>query len=653
MRNAVVLATLWYLGFGFKFVICTAWVDGLTRFITETSEFKQVKILTRLDKDENWENPLCEELLAELMQKIPTMLINFGDDFKFPVNSVPDDELGSKTPIDTSASLFLMLIESPNGLPTPMTERFLDTVAVMANYQYSPKYLIVSFVQKQSNNIKELLEYAWSKKMLDLTIVELAEPKIPKTSILIERSVALPIVHYLNSFKNEYTAKEWTADLNNFFPDKVKNLWGHPLTISTYEGRNFKLAGNALFQRMFERYFNLSLRRVDPSSFSYSEVHEHVDLSSSSKIFRYDTWDDSLRTSWMESDGVYFVVPISFKPETSISADFFIAISLSISVVFIFWIVIKRLGMISYPWRPFNIGRVFFGISISHQPRPTAERILFTSLLAIFVIYSSIINGAITGVTVQKIDPVEFNTLEDLADSPLIFYGTPRDIQYASHAFADLRNISKDRLIESSYPLCLMNIAKHENMSCMVSKKSAINVMVAMNAYGTAIVKLAGPCLVTESFGFKVGRRSPYRSSFDKFILRAHSTGLIDKIFNQEYRKVEILTEKQINKKPEFKDELHKQLIVISIIGYGLSILVFVAEIIYHRIFIFKKSKVRPLLPLISSRKAASRIKVKSRRLVFVPNDKLRSRMAGQPQKVYYSGITREELRVEGCSICN
>lgn len=177
-----------------------------TRFIVETLEFKQVKILTRLDKNENFENPLNEELLVELMQKIPTMLINFEDDLKFPINSVPDDELGPKTPIDTSATLFLMLIESSNGLPTSMTERLLDTVAEIANYQYNPKYLIVSLVQKPRDNIDALLEYAWSKKMLDLTIVELAGPKVPRTSILIERSVALPKIHHLNPFKKEYTA---------------------------------------------------------------------------------------------------------------------------------------------------------------------------------------------------------------------------------------------------------------------------------------------------------------------------------------------------------------------------------------------------------------------------------------------------------------
>lgn len=149
------------------FVICTVWVEDRTRYLVENSQFKEVKILTRLGEDENLANPLSQELLVGLLQEIPVMEINFDKNFNVPFNLVPDTSSDALTSIDTPATLFLMVIESRRILPSAMTKKFLDIVADMATYHYSPKYLILSLAPRPSDDLEEILQSAWTRKILD------------------------------------------------------------------------------------------------------------------------------------------------------------------------------------------------------------------------------------------------------------------------------------------------------------------------------------------------------------------------------------------------------------------------------------------------------------------------------------------------------
>lgn len=131
-------------------------------------------------------------------------------------------------------------------------------------------------------------------------------------------------------------------------------LWTKPFTI-TYPIWTSRIRGYWIPSR------TTSTSRLEHF---FSKEYKYIDLGLELLPFDFDSWYDSLRTAWMKSEATYFVVPVLPMPETSISADFFIVILLSITVVFIFWIVTRRLGMTSYPWR---------------VPRRTAERILLYS----------------------------------------------------------------------------------------------------------------------------------------------------------------------------------------------------------------------------------------------------------------------------------
>ncbi|XP_043274279.1 uncharacterized protein [Venturia canescens] len=415
-----------YFGSPRNFVESTRWVDDLVSQIVENLEFRQVKIMTRLDDNAIIENPLFDELCEKLTQNLPTLRINFGENFEFPVNSVSDETVQARTPIDTSATLFLLVIESRNSLPITTTKKnFINAVAEMASYHYDPKYLMISFVPEKSNSFEELLLYAWAKKMLDFTIIELVQPELPRRSILVESSVASPMMYQLNFFKKEYVRKVMTG-IDDLFPSKVDNLWGHRLRIRIGSAMpSILLDVNMYVTSIFAKKLGSSRTYIPRGPSNASDVwrsmyinmeEENFDLQGEPEpYFLSNGWNHTLKTvPTILHDAFCAVVPIKRISKRSVSANVIAAYILSFSIILIFWLFMKLLSFQTYPWRMFNIGRVLFGISIAQQPRGNVERIIFTCLLAIFAMYSSTIYASITDITMETEDEVEFKSLADL-----------------------------------------------------------------------------------------------------------------------------------------------------------------------------------------------------------------------------------------------
>lgn len=157
------------------FVQSTDWVDSLTRNIIKNSELHTLTLITRLHDNEILKNRIFDKLFKQLMQKLPTLRINIGENFQLPVNFVK----GNLKTIDTSATLFLIAIESRGSLPFLVTKELINVVAEMAKFHYRAKYLVVSCARKPNDRVLELLQYAWTKKLLDFTVIEIIELEIP------------------------------------------------------------------------------------------------------------------------------------------------------------------------------------------------------------------------------------------------------------------------------------------------------------------------------------------------------------------------------------------------------------------------------------------------------------------------------------------
>lgn len=161
--------------------------------------------MTNLAANKTSDNPLAEELFVKLVLDLPTLRINLAEDSALLVSSVPDCN-ETMTPIDTSAILFLFVIESRHALPMGVVKKFIEAVAKMSTYHYNPKYLVVSFVLESSDSMSRKCCFALGpRKILDFTVIQLTQPEAPNWIFGTNRSVPLQIVHQLNPFKKQST----------------------------------------------------------------------------------------------------------------------------------------------------------------------------------------------------------------------------------------------------------------------------------------------------------------------------------------------------------------------------------------------------------------------------------------------------------------
>lgn len=622
----------WYFGSWRNFVESANWVDDLTRFIVESPHYRQVRLMTRLDDTESLENPSLEKLIVGIMQEMPLLRTNFDGNFTLPINSVPDEKDPDRTPIDTSATLFLLVIDSPNGLPVPMTKRFIRAVSKMATYHYSPKYLMVSFSENRSDSLEEVLQYAWSRKVLDFTIIEATQPDVSQYLLAPKSSAVLPIIHQLNPFKKEYLRENWNKNTINLFPNKFDNLYGYPLrikavnnppfTVAEFNDRDEPIKIGGAHLRLIKtfikelnasaKYFRPTLKSTSSDVLRKSYVLADslkIDITSSGSPIFSTSWNDTLRTVPILVDKYCAVVPIVRKSETPISTDFFLVQFMSFILVLIFFTTARLLRFKSASWTMFNIGCVLFSVVTTQQPRPTVERIAFACLLIISAIFSSTIYTAITSISLQKNSEIEFKTIEDLAESGLVPYLHPFQLERTEELFEDIWKDYEKVSVPLFNTLDCVDIAvKHKNVTCFMERIKSKFVVDVTKYQGLPILKIAHPCFWTDSYGFAIGKRWPYRSKFDKMISRLHSTGIIEKFFQDDIRKAN-----------QFNDDLHdyaqttdsenmaaldRELLIIAIVGYSASIVVFIVEIIYHRIIMRRKSKLYPgkRAPLRSTR---------------------------------------------------
>ncbi|XP_043280067.1 uncharacterized protein [Venturia canescens] len=613
-----------YFGSLRTFVHSTDWVDDLTRCIVESSKFRLVKLLTRLEHAKFLEDPLTDEFLAGLMQQLPLLRIDFKEDFELPANSVPDETSWERTPIDTTATLFLLVVESPDASSAPMIRDFIETVANMATYHYNPKYLALFFVRKRSDSLEEILQFAWTQKMLDFTLLELAHPGVSKFLGANGSAPVVPLVHQLNPFKKEYSRTPWKSRATDLFPDKVSDLWGFPVRVKAINHPPFSVAkfngleepteiGGAnlfLIQTLLRKlnatvkYFPAAVERnasnVLRSLYSVTELQK-IDISSTSSASYTVSWNDTQRTAPILVDKFCALVPILPKLETLVSTSFFLANLSSFSLILFFWIFARFMRFESPFWKLFDIGCVLFGVSTTRQPRANVERITFACLLAISAIYSSTIYSSITDISLQKNGEVEFESFQDLIASGLVPHMHPFEIDRTAKIFqgADHWKDYKKITVRIFNSLDCVEVAvKHKNVTCFMKKIKARYVIDKSMGHGKAILKVAEPCFWTESFSFLLGKRSPYRWKLDKLISRLHRAGIVSKFYRDDIsngKKLSYEREASITEEQESMLALRYQLMSIAIVGYSISIAAFVLEIIYHRITVYRKSKLRPI----------------------------------------------------------
>lgn len=104
------------------------------------------------------------------------------------------------------------------------TKLFVDFLIPQLSVRERPKCLIVycNFANYNENNVMNILKYAWQKKFLHFSIVELI--------YFNANNYRFSLIYYFNPFNEVVHKKEFRKDIE-IFPEKLRNGFGYPLHI--------------------------------------------------------------------------------------------------------------------------------------------------------------------------------------------------------------------------------------------------------------------------------------------------------------------------------------------------------------------------------------------------------------------------------------
>ncbi|XP_051169304.1 uncharacterized protein LOC127286768 [Leptopilina boulardi] len=313
-----------------------------------------------------------------------------------------------------------------------------------------------------------------------------------------------------------------------------------------------------------ETLINLNVS-FDDEIFSLETIvfyDNNVDLSEADKI--------------LEIDSVKAVIPKNVKltKDIAISSEFWFIILGTIGTI----AVIRLTGYLL----KFSISKIIMGISDTQEFENWSKRVVFVSLMIACIVYTGYIYSVFFNQTLINFrSAVEISSTAELIKSHL----TPvmSDNQYYSlieSQNSDVQQLSKKYLIRSSKEPedCLKYMADYQNITCFIPDAEYY-----VNKYETEIGKSKFKILqeTLGNYGISFEPFSLYYTNYLRVIIRrAKEFGLLEEINHPFVPPRNINTSPRLITKPI--------LITVLIIGYSLSIIVFILEILKKRLRITK-----------------------------------------------------------------
>ena len=137
---------------------------------------------------------------------------------------------------------------------------------------------------------------------------------------------------------------------------------------------------------------------------------------------------------------------------------------------------------------------------------------------------------------------------------------------------------------------CATLLVNHKNISCIMYRNTAENLIAkTKDNCGNGKIKIIRDYLPKVARGILMERNSPYVERFNEILIRQNEAGLSRKWEVEDILRVQQMRKAEGNKNScTRKDLMYQkyQIFMIAIIGYGLSFLFFLGEIIVHRLYL-------------------------------------------------------------------
>lgn len=471
------------------------------------------------------------------------------------------------------------------------TTQFIDFLITQLSVRKRPKCLIVypNVAQNSETSVMHILKFAWKKKFLDLTIMQLSN-----FTMIIKNSLSVNI-YYFNPFNNIFYKKKFNK-YYRLHPDKLKN--GHGYSLHVFDQwiydpqiativkpkKNPKFVFEpVVFFKFVSTILNLkwSYKETPIGSNQHQDFEEYrIDLSPTLIMgLKYDKDFAIPEDEYVEE--YYAYVPIIPTSRADIYFKIFYSVIIILGLIFIFFYTASYFQNLSLSKIiMFDNVRLLLGQSIASEPKETSSRIV---MLTVIVTSILIMNDLLSGIISLQFEKREipFETFEDLYNSKLQTYTARADIEYIQKNLDDpyISEVLRRSVVDENVDGCFDTLIKWKNVSCVCTDDDSEWIILNYgNPDGSPAMKMAQPRLFSNKGFYMFPDGSPFALKFLEVMRRVREGSLSHwSILLYNHRNTILITENEVT----FDDGINLELLVtILSFGFFVSIVAFISEFI-------------------------------------------------------------------------
>lgn len=516
-------------------------------------------------------------------------------------------------------------------------DRLLSYLYSQSKIFTPPRYLVMIINRKndKKKDYKNLYDKAWKQfHVLHLTFLEIdSEENCPRTSISkTERNIT---IHQYNPFSQNYHIEQYKQGVT-IFPKYLKNL--HGLNLKSMTVHSGPLTFDKTLQNDSINYTYSAQTKV--LNFIATELNFTIEYRK--KPFCKALVQQEIGSLFKHNDIIANNLPITSingtqfgycfalnmrrknyklllsiqrtmgESQTELQTSFTIGL-VTFSLVCLTWTILCLLKCDGKITQPLNFIGLLLGNTIDVNVVRIKDRILFLSILMGFWLFSSTLYSILTDVKIVSNHTDSVNSLKDLQDLNLIVYFSSDFIPLvADKKNSTLINMFRKKKIVHNDKECIDFLVNNVHVVCLIEENIANNaVFNSIDETGLPRLKVLGDFNLDLHTAIHFKKSSPFVFVFEMYVQKLEQMGLISK-WNQDVPRIEEVKNKGKNV-PMYKSvSTTFKLLFVLIVGYGLSIIVFVGEFVvkHHEeseLILFallnglkpKRCKIRNLNPLI------------------------------------------------------
>ena len=502
------------------------WINSLIKHINADKVTHQVVVFINKSEMQNVLDQ--DDIVQKLIQQVPVLFIDLSEDKCGSINR----SLSLPFFINPrQASIYIILV---NNIESEL--RSIIDLSAHSLITTRPKTLFVVYQNSRIvyEDIQIILLYAWSKKFLDFSVIEV---NVSKSSVNYK-----PFIYNFNPFYNK-TYKSYVYSNAIIFPDKLKNLNHYPLKIPIFhsppyivvnesesgqlisvKGVAFPMVIIAAKSMNFKIEYAVTLKKDTPilnwKNIVLKKLNEDIiDVVSIPLL-------DSIGREFLQiydgrdcADYIALVPIIKFEKMNLTLYN--LIYLLTIIIIFIcFTYKFNRYRTNAERWNLNDVVQLIFGQSIRKIPEKVFNKIIFITITITYMVFCNMILSSLINAKVIEYE-VPFNTFEQISESNLkicvenVFF----DLIFNQSNNPHIQEMIKRTIPVANINECVDMLLYDKSCICILNKFKAKTIIKEnIRSDGTTVMKIAKPIFLCEDTALVIQKGSPYFEKFETII---------------------------------------------------------------------------------------------------------------------------------------